>query len=260
MPPEEALAAVDKERVRRLVALPEVRAESVERLQAARVAIVGMGGLGNPCALYLAAQGIGHLTLIDPDVVEAHNLGRQILYGPQDVGRAKVDAARDSLVRVQPHAAVRVFADTLAADNIERLLFGHDIVLDGLDSGATREVLNAWAVASSTPVLFAGAIGYEAQVFGVREGGPCLSCLWGSVADRGQDCAQEGILGPVAGMAGMIQAQETLKFLLGVGTQVWGKLWTYDGYRLQSRTLTVPQRGDCAVCANGWGHARKGKG
>ncbi|MBX5466051.1 MAG: HesA/MoeB/ThiF family protein [Firmicutes bacterium] len=251
----------DKERVRRLLALPGVRPHSLERLLAARVAVVGMGGLGCAAALYLAGQGVGHLTLIDPDRVAAHNLGRQVLYAPEDVGRLKVEAAGSALRRLRPELSLSLWPHALGPENADFLLAGHDLVLDGLDQGVPRDLLNRWAVAHGVPVVFAGAIGYEAQVLVVAGGQPCLFCLFGSVADAAQDCAVEGVLGPVVGMAGMVQAQEALKLLLGVGRPLIGRLWTWDAYAGRTRILAVPPRPDCPVCASGpvaVGQARMG--
>jgi len=238
----------DKERVRRLTALPGVRRDSLARLQAARVALVGVGGLGNASAPYLVAQGVGHLTLIDGDTVAAHNLGRQILFSPQDVGRPKVEAAQAALRRLRPEVDLTLLPYSLDEHNWAEVLAAHDVVLDGLDQGPPRDLLNRWAVATGKPVVFAGAVGYEAQVFVVQGGQPCLHCLFGSVAELAEDCAVTGVLGPVVGMAGLVQAQETLKLLLSVGRPLVGRLWAWDAYAGTTRILDIPARPDCPVC------------
>lgn len=243
----------DKERVRRLLALPGVRPAATERIGAARVALVGMGGLGNAAGLYLAAQGVGHLTLIDPDTVEAHNLGRQVLYTPDTVGMAKVEAAGAALRRLSPGISLTIAQEALDDANASRLLDGHDLILDGLDAGAPREVLNRFSVGTRVPTLFAGAIGYEAQVFGVQGGTPCLYCLWGDIAEAAEDCAATGVLGPVVGMAGTVQAQEAIKILMGQGQTLIGRLWWYDGYAVHTRVISVPPRPDCPVCSQSGG-------
>jgi molybdopterin/thiamine biosynthesis adenylyltransferase len=245
---ESSWAFSDKERVRRLVALPGVRPESLSKLASARVAIVGVGGLGNPSALYLAAQGVGHLTLVDGDTVAQHNLGRQILFRPEDVGRLKVDAAAEALWRIRPELDLTTVAAHLEDSNWRAVLANHDVVLDGLDQGLPRDLLNRWAVETGRPVVFAGAIGYEAQVFVVQGGRPCLHCLFGSVAEVTEDCAVAGVLGPVVGMAGLVQAQEALKLLLQVGRPLVGRLWLWDAFSGSTRILEVPPRPDCPVC------------
>lgn len=247
----------DKERVRRLLALPGVKPERVNRLRDARVAVVGMGGLGNPASQYLVAQGVGHLTLIDPDVVAAHNLSRQLLFSLGDVGRLKVEAARDALIRIAPSCHIDLYPEALNENNAASVLAGADVVVDGLDQGAPREILNRYSVHTKVPVFFGGGIGYEAQVFGVQGGRPCLYCLFGSVALVAEECAVAGVLGPVVGMAGLVQAQEVLKWLLGVGEPLLGRLWTFDAYSGRTRILTIPARPDCPVCGHGEGVAHE---
>jgi len=241
----------DKERVRRLVALPGIKPDRIRALRQATVAIVGVGGLGQASAQYLAAQGVGHIRLIDPDEVALHNLSRQVLLTPADVGRLKVEAVRDALVRQAPTVTVDMHPVALASDNLASLLDGADLILDGLDQGVPRDELNRYAVETGRPVLFAGAIGYEAQVFGVAGGQPCLACLFGSVAESVADCAVTGVLGPVVALAGLVQAQEALKWLLGIGRPLFGRLWQWDGFSLTTRILDIPPRPDCPVCGKG---------
>lgn len=239
----------DADRVRRLVALPHVRAHTVERLRQGVVALVGMGGLGSATAPYLAAAGVGRLVLIDPDVVDAPDLGRQILYTPGDIGRVKVEVAKEALARLNPQLAVTIHRAALGDDNLEHLLNGVDIVCDGLDTGPPRDALNRYAVRTGTAVVFAGALGYEGQVMVVaNHGRPCLACFFGLVADAPGECSREGVLGPLVGMVGSLQAQEVLKLLMGTGEPLQGRLWLYDAYTGTTRVLAVPARPDCPVC------------
>ncbi len=238
----------DKERVRRLVSLPGVKPERVARLRDTTVAIVGVGGIGQAAAQHLVAQGVGGLILIDPDRVEAHNLSRQILLTPPTVGQFKVDAAAERLWELSPTAQIEQRRNQLDEANVDALLQEAAIVLDGVDLGQPREVLNRYAMRSGKPVFFAGATGYEAQVFGVHGGQPCLTCLFGSVADVADDCAATGVLGPVVGMAGLVQAQEVLKWVLRVGQPLVGRLWQWDGFSGSTRIMTIPARTDCPVC------------
>lgn len=237
----------DKERVRRLLALPGVRPDSLPRLCAARVAIVGIGGLGNASAQYLAAQGIGHLTLIDGDRVDVANLGRQVLFGPGDVGSLKVAAAAKALRRIAPDLEIDPVADYLTEHNGAALIASHDVILDGLDTTVPRQWLNRWALRMGIPVIFAGAVGYEAQVLGVYGKPPCLSCLWPSIEDAEEDCITHGILGPLVGMVGALQAAEAIKHLIGLADRP-GTLWTFDLFQGRSRVVSVPSNPLCLVC------------
>ncbi|MCL8207156.1 MAG: HesA/MoeB/ThiF family protein [Actinomycetia bacterium] len=239
----------DPDRVRRLLALPHVRPKAMEALAQARVALVGLGGLGSGSAPYLAAAGVGTLVLVDPDRVAATDLGRQILYTPDDVGAPKVAAAAARLRAMNPAVRIEARAEAVEADNVDALLAGCDVVLDGLDQGAPREVLNRYAVMRGVPLVFAGALGYEGQVMVVPGGGrPCLACLFGDLEGAVGDCATQGVLGPLVGMVGALEAQEALKLLMGLGTPLAGRLWLYDAYTGDTRVVTVPPRPDCRVC------------
>lgn len=237
----------DKERVRRLVSLPEVRPERLSRLHEARVAVVGVGGLGSAAAQYLAAQGIGHLTLIDGDVVEAHNLGRQVLFSPPDIGNPKAEVAAQALKKLAPELSVAADTKFLTADRLARLE-GHDLVIDGLDHASTRVIINQWAVSRRTPVIFGGAVGYEGQVFPAIPGGPCFSCLWPSLEGADEDCVTGGILGPLVGAIGALQAAEAVKWIVGVGSKE-GVLWSFDLLQGRLRSVAVPKNPACPVCS-----------
>jgi molybdopterin/thiamine biosynthesis adenylyltransferase len=237
----------DADRVRRLLALPSVRPAAVERLRAATVAVVGVGGLGAAAAPYLAAAGVGRLRLIDPDRIRPTDLGRQVLYTPADVGRLKVEAAAEALSRQAPETAVEAVGEALSSANGRQLLEGASIVVDGLDNGAVRDWLNRYAVETGTPVVFGGALGYEGQVTVVHEK-PCLACLFGSVADAPQDCARDGVLGPLVAVVGGVEAAEALKWIMGLGTPLVGRVWQLDLFSGQSRVLAFPARADCPVC------------
>ena len=239
----------DVDRVRRLVALPDVRPAMLDQLAGATVVMVGMGGLGCASAPYLAAAGVGRLVLIDPGRVAATDLGRQILYGAADVGGLKVDVAADRLVQQRPALSIVRQPVALTAANAAALLQGADVVVDGLDDGATRDVLNAWAVGGSAPVVFGGALGYEGQVTVVApRGRPCLACLFGSVADAPAECSAEGVLGPLVGVVGSLQAGEALKWILGVGHALMGRLWLVELFTGATRVVAVPARWGCPVC------------
>lgn len=244
----------DADRVRRLVALPDVRPKSLERLRQATVTLVGVGGLGTASAPYLAAAGVGKLVLVDPDTVNATDLGRQILYTPGDVGQPKVEVAARALNRQNPGLSIEKHQQALDVAHIETLLDHTTIVLDGLDVGPPRDLLNHYAVRRGIPVIFAGALGYEGQVFLVPGGGrPCLACLFGSVSEAPGECSREGVLGPLVGMVGAVQAQEALKWVMGTGTPLAGRLWSYDAFTGSTRILSVPPNLTCPVCGGGQG-------
>ncbi len=238
----------DADRVRRLAALPQVRPQALDRLRRAAVAVVGVGGLGTAAAPYLAAAGVGRLRLIDPDVVQETDLGRQILYGPADVGQPKVKAAAAALTAQAPATVVEVSTEALDAHNGRRLLEGVDVILDGLDEGRPRDFLNEYAVRTGTPVVFGGALGYEGQVVVVAPSGPCLHCLFGSVADAAADCAREGILGPLVGVVGALQAAEALKWVMGLGAPLRGRVLQIDLFAGATRVLSFAPRAHCPVC------------
>ena len=246
-PSTELPLITDKERVRRLLALPGVRPDRLDRLRSARVAIVGIGGLGNASAQYLAAQGVGHLTLIDGDRVDASNLGRQVLFGPADIGSFKVTAASKALLRLAPNCEVNALPVYLAEHNGASLIGSHDLILDGLDSALPRQWINQWALTNGVPVIFAGAVGYEAQVLGVYGKPPCLSCLWPSLDGVDVDCVTNGILGPLVGMIGSLQAAQAINHLIGLADRP-GTLWTFDLFQGRSRVVSVPPNPSCPVC------------
>jgi len=239
----------DRDRVRRLVALPQVKPAMVDRLAASTVALVGVGGLGSASGPYLAAAGVGRLILIDPGVVSATDLGRQILYTAADVGLPKVDVAARALSAQNPALHVTTERMALTVDNLAELLANCDVVVDGLDNGPPRDWLNAFAVQGHTPVVFGGALGYEGQVMVVPPGGrPCLACLFGTVADAPGECSVDGVLGPLVGIVGSLEAAEVMKLLLGVGAPLTGRMWMMDLFTGATRVLTVPARPDCPVC------------
>lgn len=240
----------DADRVRRLLALPEMKPSRAAMLSHARIACIGVGGLGTASALYLAMQGVGTLTLVDPDTVDATNLSRQPLYDPSQVSQPKVFAAQATLARATPEVIVHPIPQALQAENCDTILGAQDLIMDGLDTGASRDVLNRWAVRHAVPVVFAGAVGYEAMVFTVGASGqPCLHCLFGTVAGLEQECSVSGVLGPVVGLAGTLAAAEALKVLLDVGSSPFGRLWTFDLFSSQARVLPIPAAPDCPVCS-----------
>lgn len=240
------------ERYARHIVLREVGGTGQRRLLAARVAIVGMGGIGCPAAQYLAAAGVGQLTLVDPDRVDLSNLQRQTLYAEADVGRPKAALAAARLAALNPDCRVAARPVRLEADNAEALLSGHDLVLDGTDSFAARAAVNRAAVRLGIPLVAAalGSLEGHVGVFaGHRADAPCWACLAGTARDRpGVSCAEAGVLGALAGVLGSIAALEAIRLVTGFGAETVGRLLLFDAEGFAARSVRVPKDPACPVC------------
>ncbi|HEY0776533.1 MAG TPA: molybdopterin-synthase adenylyltransferase MoeB [Gemmatirosa sp.] len=249
-------AAVDAVRHARQIALPNVGPAGQARLRRARVLLVGAGGLGSPAALYLAAAGVGHLGLVDPDRVALHNLQRQILHDTADVGRPKVESARDRLRALDPAVDIATYPVRLTAVNALEIARGYDVVVDGSDNLRTRYLTSDACVRLGVPNVFGAVFRFEGQASvlaapgGVDGRGPCYRCLFPVPPPPGTtpSCEASGVLGVLPGLIGMIQAAETLKLLLGVGEPLVGRLLMVDGLRMEFRTLRVRRDLACAAC------------
>ncbi|MEM7496789.1 MAG: molybdopterin-synthase adenylyltransferase MoeB [Pseudomonadota bacterium] len=248
------------ERYARHLVLHEIGGPGQQRLKAARVVVIGAGGLGCPALLYLAAAGVGRIAVVDDDTVSLSNLQRQVLYATAEVGRPKAQAAAAALGRLNEHVAVEPVAVRLDRDNVAAVLRGADIVLDGSDNADTRYTVNEAAIAAGIP-LVAGAIGrWEGQVgvFDSARGGPCYACAFPEAPDPAlvPACAAAGVLGALAGVIGAMQAVEAVKVLTGAGETLAGRLLLYDALRAETRVLRLSRREGCAAC----GGARLGTG
>jgi molybdopterin/thiamine biosynthesis adenylyltransferase len=239
------------DRYARQLVLREIGGPGQQRLKAARVAIVGAGGLGAPAALYLAAAGVGSLRLIDPDTVALSNLQRQVIYSLDDVGREKTAAAADRLSALNPHVSIEPRPQALTAENAEELIDGCDLVLDGTDDFATRFAVNAACRAKDIP-LVSGAIGRWTGQVGVFTGEPCYRCLVPEVPPDAETCAAVGVLGALAGVIGAMMAVEAVKQITGAGVSSAGRLMIYDALAADSRTVRVAADPACPVCSKGW--------
>lgn len=238
-------------RYARHLALPQVGLEGQRRLAAARVLLVGAGGLGSPAALYLAAAGVGTIGIVDHDVVDESNLQRQVLYDTGDVGLPKAAAARERLRALNPHVDVQVHAERLTARNARSLVARYDLVLDGSDNFATRYVVNDACVIEGRPDVFASVQRFEGQasVF-ATPGGPCYRCLYPDPPppDMVPDCAQAGVLGVLPGLLGTIQATEALKLILGIGESLAGRLLLVDALGMTTRSIALERDPACPAC------------
>ncbi len=246
-----ALSAAERDRYRRHLILPGVGTEGQQRLKAARVLVVGAGGLGSPVALYLAAAGVGTIGLVDNDVVDVTNLQRQLLHGTRDVGRPKLDSARDRLHDVNPHVQVVTHACWLASANALDIMRGYDVVVDGTDNFATRYLVNDACVLLGIPNVHGSIFRFDghASVFAMPDG-PCYRCLHPEPPppETVPNCAEGGVFGVLPGLVGAIQATETLKLLLGLGDTLAGRLLMIDAYGMDFRSLRITRDPSCPAC------------
>jgi adenylyltransferase/sulfurtransferase len=240
-------------RYARHLILDEIGEAGQAKLLASRVLVVGAGGLGSPVALYLAAAGVGTLGLVDFDVVDAANLQRQILHGTSDIGRAKVDSAADALKRLDPEIAVEIHRTRLDEGNVAALVRGYDLVVDGSDNFATRYLVHDACYFARKPLVAGALLRFEGQLstYKAHDGKTaCYRCLFPTrpPADLVPRCEEAGILGAVAGVIGTLQATETLKELLGLGSSLAGRLLIYDALDTNFRKIAVPRDPGCALC------------
>ncbi len=238
-------------RYSRQIMLPEFGVEAQERLLASTALIIGMGGLGSPAALYLAAAGVGRLVLADPDRVELSNLQRQILHGMDDAGRPKVDSARDRLAALNPDVRIDTLPVALEGKALEDAVREADVVLDCSDNFRTRFEVNRVCLARKRPLVSGAAIRFEGQlaVFDPRDPeSPCYRCLYREQGEAEETCAENGILSPVVGVIGSLQALEALRLLAGLGTPAAGRLLVFDGLHLELRMLRLPRDPECPAC------------
>src|SRR5437660_682040 len=239
-------------RYSRHMIMPEVGAEGQRRLNEARVLCIGAGGLGSPAALYLAAAGIGKLGLVDLDDVDLSNLQRQILHGTQDVGRKKVESARDRLREMNPHIDIELHECRFSSNNALDLVGQYDVVVDGSDNFPTRYLSNDVCVFARKPNVYGSVFRFEGQttVFAPHLGGPCYRCLFPEPPppDTVPNCAEAGVLGVLPGIIGMLQAIETIKLIVGIGEPLVGRLLHFDALRMKFRELNLRRDPQCPVC------------
>ena len=235
------------ERYARHLVLSEVGGPGQQALKRARVLIVGVGGVGAPAALYLAAAGVGALGLIDDDVVGLSNLQRQIAFSTSEVGRPKVQAAADRLTGLNPHVVIEAHPERLTRDDAAERIGDYDLVLDGTDDFQTRLWVNAACIAAGRP-LVSGALGRWGGQVGVFAGRPCYRCLVPEIPPDAETCARVGVIGALAGVIGSMAALEAIKVLTGAGEALTGRLLLYDGLAGAARTVRVAADPACPVC------------
>lgn len=240
-------------RYSRHLLLEEVDFVGQQRLLASRVLVIGLGGLGSPLTLYLASSGVGHLVICDDDQVDLSNLQRQIVHRNADVGRDKAASARDTLLALNPDITITAFKARLSGDVLREQIRLADVVVDSSDNFSTRFALNAACVAEQKPLVSGAVIRMQGQVTVFQPGvGPCYSCLYYDIARSeavtAEDCRQQGVLAPVAGIIACIQATETIKLLLKIGDTLVGRLLLLDALSMVWRTVQVSKDPACQVC------------
>jgi adenylyltransferase/sulfurtransferase len=245
------LSAQEYQRYSRHLILPEVGLEGQRKLKAARVLCVGAGGLGSPVALYLAAAGVGTIGIVDYDVVDLSNLQRQILHTTADIGRPKLESAKNKITAMNPEVKVETYNEPLSSKNALEIFKGYDVVLDGTDNFPTRYLVNDACVLLGIPNAYGSIFRFEGQasVFGAKDG-PCYRCLYPEPPPPGlvPSCAEGGVLGVLPGIIGMIQATEAVKIILGIGEPLIGRFVIYDALKMRFRELKLRKDPDCPVC------------
>jgi len=238
-------------RYARHLILPEIGMDGQRRLKAGRVLVIGAGGLGSPAAIYLAAAGVGTLGLVDFDNVDVSNLQRQILHGTPDVGRPKLESARDRLTALNPEVSLRLHDALLTSANAPDIFRDYDIILDGSDNFQTRYLVNDACVLGGKTLVYGAIFRFEGQVsVFAAPGGPCYRCLYPEPPPPGlvPSCAEAGVFGVLPGLIGTLQATEAIKLLTGIGETLVGRLIVYDALRLAFQELKLKQDPDCPVC------------
>jgi len=240
-------------RYSRHLIMPEVTLEGQKRLKAARVLCIGTGGLGSPIALYLAAAGIGKLGLVDFDIVDYSNLQRQILHGTKDVGRKKLNSARDRIKETNPNVQVELYDALFSAENAMQIVEPYDIVIDGTDNFPTRYLSNDVCVFLKKPNIYGSIFRFDGQctVFAPHLGGPCYRCLYPEPPPPGMvpSCAEGGVLGVLPGVIGLMQAIEAIKLIVGIGEPLIGRLVHFDALKMKFREFKIRKDPKCPVCS-----------
>ena len=248
-----SLSNQEVERYSRHLIMPEVGMDGQLKLKAASVLCIGVGGLGSPVAMYLAAAGVGRLGVVDFDVVDYSNLQRQVIHGTPDVGRSKLESARDKLVAINPEVTIDMHEMALSSSNAFDVLGDYDIVVDGTDNFPTRYLVNDACVLLRKPNVFGSIFRFEGQVsVFATEQGPCYRCLYPEPPPPGlvPSCAEGGVLGILPGVIGTIQATETVKLIIGVGEPLINRFMIYDALRMKFRELKLRRDPDCPVCGD----------
>lgn len=241
-------------RYSRQIMLPEIDASGQQKLADARVLIIGIGGLGSSASMYLAAAGIGHLVLVDFDRVDLSNLQRQIIHTTPDIGKPKVESAREYLSALNPEIMITPINRQLYDKELEREIDNADVVVDASDNFKTRFSINAACVKTKTPLVSGAAIRFEAQVSvfnPANSSSPCYRCLYDAHTEVEQTCTANGVIAPLLGIIGSIQACETMKLIIGLGQSLEGRLLILDVLNMEWHSAKLSKDPNCPVCGNG---------
>ncbi len=239
------------ERYSRHILLSEVGVKGQKKLLDAKVLIIGAGGLGAPCALYLAAAGVGTIGVADADEVDLSNLQRQVIHSTPDVGKAKVESAKESIKAINPDVTVKAYRTFVTADNVMDLIADYDFIIDGTDNFPAKFLINDACVLAKKPFSHAGIIRFKGQLMTYVPGqGPCYRCVFKNPPppDAVPTCRQAGVIGTMGGVIGSLQAMEAIKYIIGKGKLLTGALLTYDALSMTFRKIKLPKRPGCEVC------------
>ena len=241
-------------RYSRQIMLPEFDVAGQQALLEAHALVVGLGGLGSPSALYLAAAGVGSLTLVDHDTVDVSNLQRQIIHDQAWVGLPKVDSAAARIASLNPDTRVETIGARLDGPELDAVVADADVVLDGTDNFVARYAINAACVRTRTPLVSGAAIRLEGQITVIdprRDDAPCYRCLYGDAGDEALNCAENGVAAPLVGIVGSVQAMEAMKIIAGVGESLAGYVLHHDAKRMEWRKFKLTKDPDCRTCGAG---------
>lgn len=239
------------ERYSRHIILKEVGVKGQKRLLNAKVLIIGAGGLGAPAAMYLAAAGVGTIGIADADEVDLSNLQRQIIHSTADIGKAKVRSAAETMTAINPEIKVNTYRTFVTSENIMELIADYDFIIDGTDNFPAKFLINDACVMAEKPFSHAGIIRFQGQLMTYVPGeGPCYRCVFKNPPpkDAVPTCKQAGVIGAMGGVIGSLQAMEAVKYIIGQGQLLAGRLLTYDALKMQFRTVALPKDKNCSVC------------
>jgi len=238
------------ERYSRHIILKQVGGKGQEKILNSKVLIIGAGGLGAPAALYLAAAGVGNLGIVDGDVVDLSNLQRQIIHFTPDIGKKKVDSAREKINQINPDVKVTTYNEKVYAKNILNIIKDYDFIIDGTDNFSAKFLINDACVIAKKPFSHGGILRFQGQTLTYTPQSTCYRCIFDQPPPKGAvpTCSEAGILGAVAGMLGTIQAAEALKYILGVGELLTNKLLTFDALNMEYRTINLKRNRNCPIC------------
>ena len=249
-----AFSPDELERYSRHIILKEVGVKGQKKLCAAKVLIIGAGGLGAPAALYLGAAGVGTIGIVDADEAELSNLQRQVIHGTSDIGKPKVESAAETLHDINPGVNVVTYREFVDSSNIADLIKDYDFVIDGVDNFPTKFLINDACVMGHKPFVHAGIIRFKGQLMTYVPGeGPCYRCVFHDMPpkDAVPTCKQAGVIGAIAGVIGCLEALEAIKYICGIGELLTGKLLTFDALKGDFRTIKLPPRdSNCPVCGD----------